>query len=842
MTKIVKSLIVAASAFAVSGVAVEEKNVKVKKLRGIRRQLGYGTDNIDTPSPTSMPTVGWGGSEPLNTEPPTGWGGGLEPVKQIKYTDDGWDDDNYSSVITANGSGSKSSKDSSTLNINEKSKSSSKVNANKSKGIDSAFNANGGKSGKGNFVGAASKSNGANFGPGKSKSKGGARPANPINPINPGSGWGDDAWEEPPAIEERAKWLDDGFTIVTPSPTEWKGDSHPLITPEPSPSPTACEERMLWHPNPDYTMCTNDSNFPDNEKYIYASLVKCCKDVFGTLSCEYDDVCSTPSPSKAPVEPLATPEPSPSPTACEERMLWHPNPDYTMCTNDSNFPDNEKYIYASLVKCCEDVFGTLSCEYDDICSSPQPSKAPVTPQPTIVTPQPTPSPTSCEERMLWHPSADGSMCTNDANYPTDDNDFHNSLQECCKAVFGTLVCEYDDICTSSQPSKAPVTPQPSSPAPTTDAPVSPLPTMSPLSAVTTAPPTTPRPSFFPTASPSFGSTPTVSKETTGPPTMSGGRTRSMPRGGAFKKDVATECREVRGGTPVVCNVASPPTAAPTWLEAAWVVDTNTPTGVWRHDGYEAPIPSWRHDGFNNIVGGKSGKGVSLEFSGGKSGKNGVNFNANKSKGIDSDFNTNVGKSGKGNFVGAASKSKGANFGPGKSKSKGGQDLGWSDDAWKEPPNVEERYWNDDGWTPPPVLTDAPASWAGDSYPPTRKPVTPLIAPDPSPSPSACEERMRWHPNSDYTICTNDSSFPTNGEEYVYPSLVKRCKAVFGTLACEYNDICTTNEPTTSPLEPFATPQPSPSPTSCEERMLWHPNSDYTMSTNDSNFPDKEEYI
>jgi hypothetical protein len=34
--------------------------------------------------------------------------------------------------------------------------------------------------------------------------------------------------------------------------------------------------------------------------------------------------------------------------------------------------------------------------------------------------------------------------------------------------------------------------------------------------------------------------------------MSGGRTRSMPRGGAFKKDVATECREVRGGTPVVC--------------------------------------------------------------------------------------------------------------------------------------------------------------------------------------------------------------------------------------------------------------------------------------------------
>eukprot|EP00970_Alexandrium_tamarense_P001709 scaffold221_cov189-Alexandrium_tamarense.AAC.3 len=60
--------------------------------------------------------------------------------------------------------------------------------------------------------------------------------------------------------------------------------------------------------------------------------------------------------------------------------------------------------------------------------------------------------------------------------------------------------------------------------------------LSPLSAVTTAPPTTPRPSFFPTTSPSFGSTPTVSKDTTGPPTFVADRaskshfglTRSVP--------------------------------------------------------------------------------------------------------------------------------------------------------------------------------------------------------------------------------------------------------------------------------------------------------------------------
>jgi hypothetical protein len=51
----------------------------------------------------------------------------------------------------------------------------------------------------------------------------------------------------------------------------------------------------------------------------------------------------------------------------------------------------------------------------------------------------------------------------------------------------------------------------------------------------------------PTIVSTFGSTPTVSKETTGPPTMYAGRDRSR-----FKEDVTTDCREITGGYPIVC--------------------------------------------------------------------------------------------------------------------------------------------------------------------------------------------------------------------------------------------------------------------------------------------------
>jgi len=377
---------------------------------------------------------------------------------------------------------------------------------------------------------------------------------------------------------------------------------------------------MLWHPNPGNTMCTNDGNFPSDEN-IYESLVKCCKAVFGTLTCEYDDICSSPQPSKAPVTPqpsdvptnspvvtIITPEPSPSPTSCEERMLWHPNPGFKLCTNDGDYPANwvseamfDQYFHESLKECCKAVFGTTTCEYDDICATSPPSPSPtktqetsppsLAPVVTIITPAPSPAPSTCEERKWYAVSTNTEeLCSNGYDIPAGwggSEIYYDSLEECCQEEFSSNTCPFKDVCNTPIPTQAPqspapspkpspfpsvpiitpnpteekiLTPQPSSPSPTTEAPVSPAPTIStPFPVVTiitpipTEAPVTPRPSFFPTASPSFGSTPTVSKETTGPPTMMRGRTRSIPRGGnEHKKYSNTECDEVWGGKPEVC--------------------------------------------------------------------------------------------------------------------------------------------------------------------------------------------------------------------------------------------------------------------------------------------------
>eukprot|EP00970_Alexandrium_tamarense_P001714 scaffold222_cov225-Alexandrium_tamarense.AAC.1 len=129
------------------------------------------------------------------------------------------------------------------------------------------------------------------------------------------------------------------------------------------------------------------------------------------------------------------------------------------------------------------------------------------------------------------------ICSNGYDIPAgwgNADMFYGSLIECCQEEFGSSDCPFEDVCTSK------------------------VPTLSPLSAVTTAPPTTPRPSFFPTTSPSFGSTPTVSKDTTGPPTFVADRaskshfglTRSAPI--SQKTYTNTECNEVYGGNPRVC--------------------------------------------------------------------------------------------------------------------------------------------------------------------------------------------------------------------------------------------------------------------------------------------------
>ena len=167
------------------------------------------------------------------------------------------------------------------------------------------------------------------------------------------------------------------------------------------------------------------------------------------------------------VTPLVTPKPTPrptwkgdehtpSPTACEERMLWHPNADYTMCTNDGDYESGTEYIYESLQMCCLSVFGTPSCKFDDICAEP------------VVTPAPSPAPTSCEERKFYAiQNGEQLYCSNGYDIPAGwegSKYYFNTLEACCEAEFGSSACYYEDVCNTLSPtafpSESPVTPAP----------------------------------------------------------------------------------------------------------------------------------------------------------------------------------------------------------------------------------------------------------------------------------------------------------------------------------------------------------------------------------------------
>ena len=161
-------------------------------------------------------------------------------------------------------------------------------------------------------------------------------------------------------------------------------------------------------------------------------------------------------------------------------------------------PDSDEAIlYATPEECCEASLDDMNCPVFDGCElSPTPSPFTdeiETPKPSMttesVTPLPTPmpstneimslKPTACEER-LWYFSS--GSCTNGYSDLSDDNGdtMYLTLNECCEYELPGLSCLYNDVCK----------------------------------------PPTPAPFEVVTYSPTFGSTPTVSKETTGPPTMS----------------------------------------------------------------------------------------------------------------------------------------------------------------------------------------------------------------------------------------------------------------------------------------------------------------------------------
>jgi len=372
-----------------------------------------------------------------------------------------------------------------------------------------------------------------------------------------------------------------------------------ICVPDISPAPTPCEAQVFFF---DGNTCTNEVYIADAT--AYNNVMICCNFHFGAGSytygtCDYKDTCN-------PVEPIVTPPPvTPAPTPCEAKVFFF---DGNACTNEIYIVD--AMSYSSLMICCNVNFGTGSfmnggCNYVDECNTlpptknptkrptaspsaspttspsasptknptkrptaspsaspttptpnpvtpsptlnpvtPSPTLNPVTPSPTLnpVTPSPTlnpvtdeptpapiesiqtnsptPAPTPCEAKIFFY---DGNTCSNE--FYLLDTSSYNSVVSCCDANFGAGSymngCNYVDECNSLPPTLAPIE--------TTE---------------------TPPPSPSPTMEATFGSTPTVSKETTGPPTM----THSRPdvRSDDLTTDETTDCREITGGHPVVC--------------------------------------------------------------------------------------------------------------------------------------------------------------------------------------------------------------------------------------------------------------------------------------------------
>jgi len=247
----------------------------------------------------------------------------------------------------------------------------------------------------------------------------------------------------------------------------------------------------------------------------------CCNINFGPGSfangnCNYVDICNTLEPTESPI--------TPAPTPCEAQVFYF---DGNYCTNnvagDAFFFDNVSF--KTIMACCNVNFGMGSfvnggCNFIDVCNSLPPTPSPVEdiktllPTDSPITPEPTespitPAPTPCEALPFFF---DGNTCSNEF-FIADASSF-DSLAKCCNMNFGAGAftdgsCNYIDICNTSPPS--------------------------------------PAPTFISTP----GSTPTVSKETTGPPTMSIGRTRDMPHDES-KTLTSTECEPIYAGTPQVC--------------------------------------------------------------------------------------------------------------------------------------------------------------------------------------------------------------------------------------------------------------------------------------------------
>jgi hypothetical protein len=200
----------------------------------------------------------------------------------------------------------------------------------------------------------------------------------PVNVVKIQGSKGNTVYVKPskirPAPVTSTKWGNDGFQpLVTPKPTQkpvskWGNDGfQPLVTPKPTQKPVS-----KWG---------NDG-----------------------------------------FQPLVTPKPTKKPSSKwgnDGHCMYRPNADYTKCTNDDNVSSD--YMYSTLEKCCEAVFGMGECDYEEVCIP-------------------------CEEQLFFF---DGDKCVNDVFFAGAPA--YSTAVACCNLNFGigsyaNGSCDYIDVC------------------------------------------------------------------------------------------------------------------------------------------------------------------------------------------------------------------------------------------------------------------------------------------------------------------------------------------------------------------------------------------------------------
>eukprot|EP00956_Cyclotella_meneghiniana_P003035 scaffold3735_cov82-Cyclotella_meneghiniana.AAC.10 len=185
-----------------------------------------------------------------------------------------------------------------------------------------------------------------------------------------------------------------------------------------------------WHPNEDFSKCTNSFGYDINwdklidlrDTYLHASYEICCEKFFWHWGkrCEIEDICtSTSSPTKNPITPTPTGSPITSSTSLTDpcsNLLWHPNEDYSKCSNSLSYdngwnfqPLKDTYLHVKLSDCCEAFFEAWNkdCVVEDVCTGETKTiESSTSTETTVVATE-----NSCGLNS-WHPSSDFSSCSN----------------------------------------------------------------------------------------------------------------------------------------------------------------------------------------------------------------------------------------------------------------------------------------------------------------------------------------------------------------------------------------------------------------------------------------------